>query len=59
MECPICKGEKKVMNPAWEREFDRIVDNAPSGDIADERASRRYDKYIDCSRCAGTGQVKS
>lgn len=57
VSCPKCNGSKKLRNPDYEEELDRQIDKAPSGDIAAQWARRKYDEYIKCDECGGTGQV--
>jgi RecJ-like exonuclease len=56
--CSKCQGSKKISNPDYEKELDRQLDLAPSNDIAESRAKRKYDEFIVCSTCEGKGEIE-
>ena len=57
MNCPKCNGEGRIYNQDWDKEFERVFPNAPSGDIACRMADRKYPKYVTCQYCNGTGII--
>lgn len=59
MKCSKCDGQGKIRNPEWLDEVDSLMDkNYPDYYMAAKQASRWHNKYIVCSHCNGTGQLK-